>query len=254
VLAALTIAPPARSLAGQRDTLAAHRRVWVRPVASLLVPGTGQLLAGQERGAVFIAAELYLIARVLQLNQEAGHEADRFRDLAFVVARRAFAPVHRDTVFEYYETMERFTESGVYDVEAGAGFTPESDPDTYNGSVWLLARRTFWEDPEVPPDPTSPEYQRALQFYQSRAVGPGYRWSWHGASLEHGVFRASIRRSDAAFRSVQNQLGLLLANHVLSAVDALIASRLSAATKRPTEVRTSFGGRRGTRLSFRMWF
>jgi hypothetical protein len=122
---------------------------------------------------------------------------------------------------------------------------PEPDPGTYNGSVWLLARRTFWENPAVPPNPTSPEYQRALQFYQARAVGPGYLWSWRGASLEHDVFRQAIRRSDSAFRRAQSQIGLLLANHVISAVDALISSRLRAATKRPASLRTTWwdGGR-----------
>ena len=218
------------------------RRLWLHPAASLLLPGTGQLLAQRDRAAVYFGAELYLVARVLQLNQEARREADRFRDLALDVARRAFAPGVRDTVFEYYETMERFTESGTFDADPGAAFVPEADPSTYNGSVWLLARRTFWEDPNAPPNPTSPEYQRALQFYQARAVGPGYLWSWRGASLEHDVFRQAIRRSDSAFRRAQNQVGLLLANHVLSAVDALISSRLRAATRRPTTFRTNVWG------------
>jgi hypothetical protein len=215
----------------------------VRPIASLVIPGTGQLLGGRERGAVYLAAELYLVARVLQLSREANREADRYRDLAYVVARRAFTAQRRDTVFEYYETMERFARSGAYDSDAGAGFTPEPDPTTYNGSVWLLARRTYWADPNLPPDPTSPEYQRALQFYQQRAVGPDYQWSWHGASLEHDVFRQSIRRSDAAYRRTQNQIGLLLANHVLSAVDALIAARLTALSGRRAELRTTLGPR-----------
>jgi hypothetical protein len=241
------LAAVAASVAGVGPAVAQDdttpRRLWVRPVASFVLPGTGQLLAGKDRAAVFIAAELYFVARVLQLTREAHREADRFRDLALDVARRGFSPGARDTVFEYYETMERFTESGAYDVDAGAGFAPEPNSSTYNGSVWLLARRTFWEDPDVPPDPTSPEYQRALQFYQARAVGPGYRWSWGGASLEHDVFRQSIRRSDSAFRRSQNQVGLLLANHVLSAVDALIASRLRAAAKRPASLHTTLWDR-----------
>lgn len=237
MLAVFAAAAAGSSAAAQVDS--SVRRLWVRPVASLVVPGTGQWLAGQDRAAVFLAAELYLVARVVQLTREAHREADRFRDLALAVARRAFTPGPRDTVFEYYETMEHFAESGAYDSDPGAGFAPEPDPSTYNGSVWLLARRTFWGDPAVPPEATSPEYQRALQFYQARAVGPGYRWSWHGASLEHDVFRQSIRRSDAAFRRAQSQVGLLLANHVLSAVDALIATRLRAATRRPTSVRTT---------------
>ncbi|MBI1966827.1 MAG: hypothetical protein HYS40_02460 [Gemmatimonadetes bacterium] len=243
VAVTLLAAPRWRPAAGQEAAPARGPRLrpWVRPVASLVVPGAGQLLAGEDRGAAYVAAELYVVSRYLQLNREGGREAGRFRALAFDVARRAFTGVRRDTVFEYYETMERFTESGAFDSDPGADFIPESDPATYNGSVWLLARRTFWTDPNVPPSPTSPEYQRALQFYRDRAVGADYLWSWRNASLEQQAFRDAIRRSDNAFRRSQTQLGLLLANHVLSAVDAIISSRVAAAVRRPAAVRTAVG-------------
>ena len=105
--------------------------------------------------------------------------------------------------------------------------------------MWLLARRTFWEDPDVPPDPTSPQYWHALQFYQARAVGPNFQWSWRDHSLEHEVYKDYIKRSDTAFRRAQNQIGLLLANHVISAVDALISARMSAAAGRGASMRTT---------------
>jgi hypothetical protein len=213
--------------------------VWVRPIVSLIVPGSGQLLAHHDRGAVYLAAEVYLISRFMQLDREAVREAQRYQNLAFAVARQPYAPVSRDTIFEYYEQMERFAESGAYDTDAGPAFVPESDPTTYNGSMWLLARRTYWENPDSAPDPTSPQYWRALQFYQSRAVGPNFQWSWRNHSLEHEVFRDYIKRSDNAFRRAQNQVGLLLANHVLSAVDALISARMSAAAGRGASMRTT---------------
>jgi len=228
--------------------------VVLRPLASLLVPGTGQLLAHQDRGAVYLAAEIYLVSRFLQLDREAGREAGRFQTLAYDIARRSVAPTRRDTVFEYYEQMERFVESGRYDADPGAAFVPETDAGTYNGSVWLLARRTFWEDPDVPPDPTSPQYWRALQFYQARAVGPGFLWTWRDHSLEHAVFRESIRRSDTAFRRAQNQIGLLLANHVVSAVDAIISSRLAAVAGRPAAVHTTLGPGGVTQVRFTLTF
>ena len=225
--------------------------LFVRPLASLLLPGTGQLLAHQDRGAVYLAAEVYLVSRFLQLDHEAVAEAQRFQNLAFDVARRSFGPLRRDTIFEYYEQMERFAESGAYDRDPGPALVPESDPNTYNGSMWLLARRTYWEDPNVPPDPMSPQYLNALQFYQARAVGPNFLWSWRDHSLEHEVFRDYIKRSDNAFRRAQNQIGLLLANHVLSAVDALISARLSVAAGRAAQMRTSVGlsGRSEVRFS-----
>jgi hypothetical protein len=242
------IAAASAGMAQQQEPPAS---VFVRPLASLLVPGTGQLLAHQDRGAVYLAAEVYLVSRFLQLDREAMAEAQRFQNLAFDVARRTYGPVRRDTIFEYYEQMERFAESGAYDADPGGAFAPETDSVTYNGSVWLLARRTYWEDPNVPPDPTSPQYWKALQFYQARAVGPSFQWSWRDHSLEHEVFRDYIKRSDNAFRRAQNQIGLVLANHVLSAVDALISARLSAAAGRAAEMRTSvgLGGRSEVRFS-----
>lgn len=228
--------------------------VWVRPLASLLVPGTGQLLARQDRGAVYLAAEVYLLSRYLQLDHEATQEARRFQNLAFEVARRAFIPTRRDTVFEYYEQMERFVESGVYDADPGPALVPESDPATYNGSVWLLARRTYWEDPNVSPDPMSPQYVNAVLFYQARAVGPNFQWSWRDHSLEHQVYRDFIRRSDTAFRRAQTQIGLLLANHVVSAVDALISARITAAAGRNTEMQTTIGLHGRTQVRFSVAF
>lgn len=234
-----------------REDSARAASVYVRPLASLIVPGSGQLMAGQDRGAVYLAAEVYLLSRYLQLDHQATEEARRYQDLAFDVARRAFQPTGRDTIFEYYEQMERFVESGVYDSDPGSALVPEKDTETYNGSVWLLARRTFWADPNVEPPPTSPQYWNALQFYQARAVTENYQWSWREHSLEHQVFRDYVRRSDHAFRRAQSQIGLLLANHLVSAIDALISARMTAAAGRNAEMQTSvgIGGRTQVRFS-----
>src|SRR5207244_1505593 len=132
------------------------------------------------------------------------------------------------TVFEYFETMERFTESGQFDRGPGTAFVPEADTATYNGSVWLLTRRTFWTDPGVPPDPMSPEYLRAVQFYQQHAVGPAFVWSWRSKPLEQGVFRETIRRSDDAFRTAQNVVGALAAE--MGAATESLAARCGPAT------------------------
>ena len=235
-----------------REDTARSPSIYVRPLASLLVPGTGQLMAGQDRGAVYLAAEVYLLSRYLQLDHQATQEATRYQDLGFDVARRTFQPVGKDTVFEYYEQMGRFVESGVYDVDGpGGAFVPERDAKTYNGSVWLLARRTFWADPNVPPDPASWQYAQALAFYRARAVTPNFQWSWREHSLEHQVFGEYMHTSDDAFRKAQSQIGLLLANHLVSAIDALISARMSAAAGRNAEMRTSvgIGGRTQVRFS-----
>ncbi len=256
-LPALTLVLAVAPLAGQRaDSAAAptRSRLWIRPVASLVVPGMGQLLAKQDRGLIYLATEAFVLSRFLQLTHDAHRSASRYRDLAYGVARRGFTTTRRDTVFEYYEIMERFVTSGEFDRDPGPGLAPEDDPTTYNGSVWLLARRTFWADPNTPPPATSPEYQLALQFYSGHAVGPDFRWSWRNAALEQQEFRTTIRASDDAFRRAQGQLGVLLANHLVSAVDALISSRLSAGLRRPATVQTTWLGRRHTQVLVRIGF
>jgi hypothetical protein len=55
--------------------------------------------------------------------------------------------------------------------------------------------------------------------------------------VEQDLYRQTIRESDEAFREATRGLGLLLANHLLSAVDAAITERISR-TGRPVELET----------------
>jgi hypothetical protein len=146
-----------------------------------------------------------------------------------------------DGPWPYYEEMGRYIESGVYDAGPPPGLTPESDTTTYNGHIWDLARRTFFEYPDSTPPASSPAYAAALKFYRGRAVGDAFRWSWRDARLEQDVFRASIRASDEAYRSATNYLGAVLLNHLVSVVDAFVATRLGKNNVLPV-VRPAEGG------------
>lgn len=223
------------------------KKPWFSPIASALVPGSGQLLAGHERGALYLAAEILFAAQYFASKAEGNRERDRFRDLAFNVARAPFAPTLRDTVFEYFEQMEKFIESGPFDTDPGPDIVPPTDSQSFNGDAWQLARETFFEDPANPPPPNSPDYQRALEFYQRRAIGQNFQWSWRNAGLEQDLFRQSITRSDDAFRSGTQYLGLLLANHLLSAIDAFVTQRLAASGPGSPSIRSQFWQRPGYR-------
>jgi len=216
--------PPASLWSALRDS---SRAGWLRPAASLVLPGTGQLLAGSDRGALYIVAEVFLVARFASLEHDAQQQANRYRDMAFTVARGAFAPQTRDTVWGYYEAMGEYIESGPFSDSAGATLAPPTDPRTFNGHIWQLARDTYFANPDSAPDPSSTAYQAAVSFYRRRAVGPNFRWSWRGAAIEQDLYRQTIQSSDGAFRQARQQLGLLLANHLLSAIDALVSTRLS---------------------------
>lgn len=210
------------------STVPLLRRPWMRPVASLAVPGTGQLLGGQPRGVVFLATEIWLVARAVALGRDSRRERDHYRSLAYEVARRRFGYERRDGPFSYFEEMGKYVESGAYDEDPGPGFVPQSDATTYNGSIWRLARETYFENPDSMPAVTSAPYLAAVAFYQRRAIAEPYRWSWRDARLEQDVYRTSIRASDQAYQAATNYLGALLLNHLVSAVDALVSVRLGA--------------------------
>ncbi len=199
---------------------------WIPPIASALIPGAGQLMRGEDRGAIYFITEAFLLQRFLSLRTDAHREEDRYRELALKIARAPFGPNARDTVFEYFEQMGKFVESGPFDTDPGPNLVPPTEEAWYNGAIWALARRTYFSGTSTPPD-TSITYRSALAFYRSRAIGPNYQWSWQNASVEQDLFRETIRDGDETFRRATQQLGLLLANHFLSAVDAFVSHRLS---------------------------
>lgn len=198
--------------------------------SSLIVPGLGQALLRQQRFAPYAAAEAFFLTRYAQHAREARRERDRYRTLAANVARAPFGAVTGHGSFEYYESMEHFVESGAFDAVLGGELDPEPDTTTFNGRMWLLARQTFWRDVAVAPARDSREWRLAETFYISRAVKPELRWSWRDAQLQYDEFRQTIRRSNEAYRDALASLSVIIANHVLSGVDALVSVRLRART------------------------
>jgi len=122
--------------------------------------------------------------------------------------------------------MEKFLESGAFDRVPGGALDPETDATTFNGARWLLARETFWVNPDVPPAVNSPEYQRALTFYQSRAITAAYRWSWRDAQLEKDVYGQTIASANRSVQRAVNYVGLIGANHLVSLIDAYVSVRV----------------------------
>ncbi|HJR40485.1 MAG TPA: hypothetical protein VJ812_00260 [Gemmatimonadaceae bacterium] len=218
------------------DGAARRPRSWLAPVASAIIPGSGQLMLRQTRAVPYAALEIYAVTQFIRARRQARDRRTDYRDLARSAARARFGGPFPVGDFEYYERMETFLSSGEFDLTPGGALDPETDITTYNGSIWLLARRTFWGDPDVPPPPDSPQFQDAIDFYTRRAVGEQFRWSWEGAELEQDHFRRTIRRSNDAFRRASQFLGVALANHALAAVDAIITVRLQH-TSSPDEER-----------------
>lgn len=218
---------------------AASQSLWAI-AASAVVPGSGQAILGERRFLPYFAFELFSWIQYSAHVREARARRLDYRNLASAVARAPFSAFRPTGPFEYYERLEHFLESGAYDATPGGDLDPEPDTSTYNGSVWLLARRTFWKDPSKPPDRTSHEWDAAEQFYRRRAANDEFRWSWRNAQLEYDEFRRLIRGSNDANRRAVQDLGLMIANHTLSMVDAYITIRVRRRSTAGGE-RTEFG-------------
>ena len=180
----------------------------------------------QWRAIPYLALEGYAWNSYVGSTRDARRDRDAYRRIAATVARAAFGANRPLGDFDYYERMENFLESGVFDADPGGALEPEGDTTTFNGAVWLLARRTYWPDASSPPPRESVEWQRAESFYLQRAIRPQYRWSWRGAPAAYEQFRRHIRSSNDAYRDAAADLGLVIANHVLSTVDAYVTVQL----------------------------
>lgn len=197
--------------------------------ASVVVPGTGQLLRGERRGLLYLAADaaMWLVFADGRADGRSGRSA--YRELARDVARVG-AGARPEGDFEYYERLTRWTRSGAFDREpAVPGLQPETDPSTFNGDAWRLARSLFWGGGEVPPDARAES--AALEFYRERAYGEEFTWDWSGATAEQERFARLIRESDDAFGRARLAVGGLVANRLLSGVDVWLSARTPGTTE-----------------------
>jgi hypothetical protein len=199
---------------------------WWVPLASTVLPGTGQALLGQDRFIAYLAVEGFVILDYFKFSAQEQSERTRSLALALDVARSLFPGPHPVGSWPYYESMERYIESGVFNRAPGGEVSPEVDPVTYNGWLWLDVRRRYWDNPNVEPAHTSQPYRDALNEYIARAVRDEMRWSWRNAQLEQDIYRRSIHQKNQAAQSATSLLNALAVNHLLSTLDAFITLRL----------------------------
>lgn len=219
--------------------------------ASALVPGAGQHLLAQRRKWVYLALEVVGWVAYVDRRGAGNDLRDAYRDFAWEEARVQSDP-RIDGDWEYYETLTHWERSGLYDADpAAVGVQPESDPATYNGSIWELATKLFLPGgPGTPPQ--DPSYQRALAYYEERGYGTEFLWDWTGTGGAQGEYVDLISASDRRYRQATNVLGAIIANHVVSAADAFLSSR---GVPTPAELRvmphdTGLGTRWHAQLAF----
>jgi hypothetical protein len=193
--------------------------------ASLILPGSGQLLLGQRRWPIYAAVEAIGWLVHLEKGRSGRQLRTEYRDLAWRAARSAAPEPRRDGDWEYYERLEHWTASGRFDADAGrAGVQPETNVQTFNGSVWALARDIFLPAGE---SEGTPAYERALTYYGERAYPTALLWDWTGEDGSRERYRGLIDESDEELRTATVVLGAVVANHLFAAADAFVSSRLA---------------------------
>jgi hypothetical protein len=192
---------------------------------SMILPGWGQLELGQRRGWAYAVAEAALWVVWADRRSAARDLRDQYRDFAWQKARLQANP-RVDGPFSYYEHLSNWLRSGAFDVDPGtAGVQPEDDVSTYNGSIWARARQLFFPSGAQAP-PGSGSYVQALGYYRERAYGDAFLWDWTGGEADQVTYGALIVASDDRFKQATTAFGAVLANHLLSGVDAYISARL----------------------------
>ncbi len=197
-------------------------------LSSLILPGLSQYRQGNRRWIAYAGVEVLFVAWYLDARADTRDLKTMYRDFAWTRARSEVSSrPRRDGDFEYYERLSRWPRSGAWDVDPMiAGLQPESDPATYNGSVWALAGEIYNVDGANPQG--SPGYERALAYYREHGYGPSYLWAWHEASGDRDDFRAMIADSDRRAADARRALWIVTANHLLSAIDGFITARVAA--------------------------
>jgi hypothetical protein len=197
---------------------------WWAPLASAVLPGSGQAVMRQTRAAGYAALEAYTWLQFGESRRDARRLRGEYRRIARNTARQPCAAPCPDGDWDYYERLEDpdWVGSGRFDAVPGGGVDPETADSTYNGYVWSLARDLYFGGRANVPT-TDPAYQRALAYYQQRAYRDEYAWSWRNGRAQLSEYRLASRNS--ADRAATNALGVVVANRVLSLVDAFVTVR-----------------------------
>lgn len=189
---------------------------------SAVVPGAGQHYLGQKRAWAYLVLEAVGIYAWTDRRSAGADLRDRYRDFAWEEARIQ-GSARRDGDFDYYETMSNWQRSGSFDTDLTmTGIQPETEMGTFNASIWSLASRLFLGAPGAPDQAAM---DRALEYYAERAYPTDQLWDWDASPGGKDRFGELITDSDDRFRQATNVLGAVIANHVVSAIDAFVSAR-----------------------------
>ena len=159
---------------------------------SLVIPGMGQLYTGAKHGYIYTAAEVGLLATYFILRNSAANTRDEYRDIV------------RDNIifigpgsFEAWDLIEDFEHASQYE---NWNHVYDSDVTRVRTGKW------YWKDL----DPSlKDEKDTAIEF-----------------DSKHRLEAYDLRKkANDTFQSARTVLGMVILNHVFSAVEARISTK-----------------------------
>lgn len=215
----------------------------LRIALGVLVPGLPQYLRGQRRAYAFFAAEAAGISGIVYYNVQAHNRRNNYYLMArkarnnFVLGGLRNNPTEVPDVLlggygEYYEDLTKWASSGDFDKDPSlVGIQPETDRRTYNGHQWHIAKINNYSGSHggLPVAMSAEEEARALEAYL-RAVYPlEYNWDWTGLDAKFTEYDRVFDSAEVSYRRRNSFTIVLIANHILSAVDMLIMEKINQA-------------------------
>lgn len=213
----------------------------VRVLLGLLVPGLPQFFEGKIRAYGYFAVEGASVAGLVLLTAKGSSHEKRYINLAGTARGNFVYPGFRNNpeeetdpllpgFGEYYEDLLKWPSSGDFDNDPSqAGVQPETDPRTYNGHQWEIAQINNYSATNggIPVPATPAEEQTALEAYKRQVYPSQYNWDWTGLDREKDDYHLLLDKSEDAYRRRSKFAAILFANHLVSALDVLIAERIN---------------------------
>lgn len=164
-------------------------------VLSALLPGAGEYYAGKkEKAAFFMAAELGFWAGYFLINQEKDQKIDSYKKLASV-----YGGIEGGIDATKYSRMQEFISSDEYNRQM----------EQYYRNAYLVYLN---------------DYESYIAAVEANKIQDGEGWQWD--STKH-FYKYNDQRKDKQDLEMYVQLvsGILIANRVVSIVDAVVSAR-----------------------------
>ncbi len=162
---------------------------------SALVPGLGEMQLGNyTRGAVFLGAEILILASYFRINREVSWKTNSYQKYA-----NRYADIAVNSSDDYYRLINNYISS-----------------DQYNAEIELFLRNRyiiFEYKPEL--------YYKYRDLY---LIGDDEAWEWD--SRDNWLRYREIRREKQSLEILANfALGAALLNRVISIIDSALLAR-----------------------------